>query len=160
VEKERRIPDPVLAARVQKFDDRFVERQHPVMDAVCTAVAEERPNAPWLVDSDVIEVYKALAATMKTLSSGIYYESLPGGAVRISLFRRLKALFDELMQPDPGANRPTLKVSEATDVLDFLTVAAEANSSVRPRSRRYIDWVSEMFGRNAPAQQSSGLIIP
>ena len=29
------------------------------------AVAEERPNAPWLVDTDVIEVYKALAAKFK-----------------------------------------------------------------------------------------------
>jgi hypothetical protein len=160
MEKERRIPDPVLAARVQKFDDSFVERNHQIMDAVCMAVAEERPNAPWLVDTDVIEVYKALVTTMKTLSSGIYYESLPEGPVRISLFHRLKALFDELMRPDPGGNRRTVKVSEAVDVLDFLTVAAEANSSVRPRSRRYIDWISEMFGRNAPAQHSSGLIIP
>jgi len=41
------------------------------------SVAEERLDSPWLVDNDVIEVYKALSATMKTLSSGIYYESLP-----------------------------------------------------------------------------------
>ena len=160
IEKEKRLPDPVLAAKVRKFDDSFVERNHQVMDAVCIAVAEERPNSQWLVDSDVIEVYKALVATMKTLSSGIYYETLPDGPVRISLFRRLKALLDELMQPDPGAARRTLKVSEAVDVLDFMTVAAEANSSIRPRSRRYLDWVSEMFSRNAPAQQSGGLIIP
>ena len=160
MEKERRIPDPELAAKVRKFDDSFVERNHQTMDAVCIAVAEERPNSPWLVDSDVIEVYKALVATMKTLSSGIYYESLPEGTVRISLFHRLKALFDELMQPDQAGARRTLKVSEAIDVLDFLTVAAEANSSVRPRSRRYVDWVSETFSRNMPAQQTSGLILP
>jgi len=160
MEKERRIPDPELEARVRRFDESFVERNHQAMDAVCIAVAEERPNAPWLVDSDVIEVYKALSATMKTLSSGIYYESLPDGTVRIALFHRLKALLDQLMQPDPDASRRTLKVSEAIDVLDFLTVAAEANSSVRPRSRRYIDWVSETFSGDAPAPQSSGLILP
>ena len=159
-EKERRIPDPELASRVRRFDNSFVERNHPVMDAVCMAVAEERPNSPWLRDTDVIDVYKALVATMKTLSSGIYYESLPEGAVRISLFRRLKALLDELMQPDSAAARRTLKVSEAIDILDFLTVAAEANSSVRPRSRRYVDWVSERFSRNPQTEQSSGLIIP
>ena len=44
------------------------------------AVAEERLASPWLVDRDVEEVYRALSATMKTLSSGIYYESLPEGA--------------------------------------------------------------------------------
>ena len=52
-------------------------------------------HGSWTVD--VEEVYRALSATMKTLSSGIYYESLPEGAVRISLFRRLKAILDALM---------------------------------------------------------------
>jgi hypothetical protein len=156
-ERENRIPDPELAAKVRRFDNSFVEHHHKIMDALCIAVAEERTTSSWLVDNDVIEVFRALGATMKTLSSGIYYESLPDGPVRLSLFRRLKALFDESMQPDPGAVRGILKVSDAIDVLDFLTVAAEANSSIRPRSRRYLDWVTEMFSK---PQQSSGLIIP
>src|SRR6185295_19407451 len=101
-EAEKRIPDPELAAKVRKYDHRFVERFNPALDAISRAVAEERMEAPWLVDTDVIEVYKALAATMKTLSSGIYYESLPEGPVRLSLFRRLKNAFDELMKPDPA----------------------------------------------------------
>lgn len=109
----------------------------------------------------MIEVYKALNATMKTLSSGIYYESLPDGAVRLSLFRRLKTLLDQLMQPDAHADRNVLKVSEIVDVLDFLTVACQMNSSVRPRSRRYLDWLSQRAGRtDAATERSSGLIIP
>jgi hypothetical protein len=96
---------------------------------------------------------------MKTLSSGIYYESLPEGLVRMSLFRRMKALLDEWMQPDPTAVRPVLKVTEAIDVLDFLTIVAQANSSIRPRSRRYLDWISEKFGERAEAK-SGGIILP
>jgi hypothetical protein len=46
------------------------------------------------------------------------------------------------------------------DILDFLTVVAQANSSIRPKSRRYLDWIAEKFAQRLPAQHSSGLIIP
>jgi len=84
---------------------------------------------------------------------------LPETPVRVSLFRRLKAALDSLMQPDPSAEHAVLKASEAVDVLEFVTVAALMNSSVRPRSRRYLDWIVETFGYPSP-QQSSGLILP
>lgn len=159
-EAEKRIPDPELARKVEKYSNEFVYRYSQVLDAISRSVVEERLQSPWLVDNDVVEVYKSLCATMKTLSSGIYYESLPDGSVRISLFRRLKAQIDELMQPAPNADRPTLKVSEALDALDFLTFAAQANSSVRPKSRRYLDWLTSMSGLASSAEQSSGLILP
>src|SRR5204862_4139140 len=108
----------------------------------------------------VIETYKALSATMNTLGSGIYYESLPDQPVRISLFRRIKTLLDQLMQPDPGADRRTLKVSEAIQILEFLTLAGQMNTTDRPRSRRYLDWITEMTGLSPQAPQSSGLILP
>ena len=97
---------------------------------------------------------------MKTLSGGIYYESLPDGPLRIGLFRRLKAVLDEVMQPAPDASLDALKVSEAIDLLDFLMVAAQANSSDRPKSRRYLDLLSRMAGRPSAAPASSGLILP
>lgn len=157
-EAEKRTPDPELAAKVQKYDDEFLYQFSPILDAISRAVVEERVESPWLVDNDVIEVYKALSATMKTLSSGIYYESLPEGPVRIALFRRLKTRIDELLQPN--AERRALKISEAVDILDFLSFAAQVNSSVRPKSRRYLDWLTSMAGAQSAAAQSSGLIIP
>jgi hypothetical protein len=159
-EAEKRTPDPQLAAKIQKYDDHFLHRYSQVLDIISRSVVEERLTSPWLVDNDVIEVYKSLGATMKTLSSGIYYESLPEGPARISLFRRLKSLLDQLMQPAASADRQALKVSEALDVLDFLTFAAEMNSSIRPRGRRYLDWLTSMAGVAPQAEQSSGLIIP
>jgi hypothetical protein len=158
-ELEKPIVDPELIAKIRKYGDDFIHRFQHVLEAVNRSVIEERLASPWLVDKDVIEVYKALAATMRTLSSGIYYETLPEGPVRLALFRRLKAVFDGLMSPDPRADHPILKSSEAVDVLDFVTVAAEMNSNVRPRCRRYLDWISETFGYPQP-QQSSGLILP
>jgi len=145
--------------KLRRYDNSFIERHNHVLNAINTGIVEERMASPWLVDKDVIEVFKALAATLRTLSSGIYYETLPEGTVRLSLFRRLKTVMDELMKPDGAGAHPILKASEAVDVLDFVTFAAQMNSSIRPRSRRYLDWLSETFGFPQP-QQSSGLIIP
>jgi hypothetical protein len=159
-EADKPIVEPELVEQLRKYDNSFIERHNHVLNAINAGIVEERLASPWLVDKDVIEVFKALAATMRTLSSGIYYESLPEGTVRLSLFRRLKAVIEELMKPDnaPTAH-PILKPSEAVAVLDFVTFAAQMNSSIRPRSRRYLDWLSETFGYPQP-QQSSGLIIP
>jgi len=160
-ESEKPIPDPELAAKMHTFSDRFVEEFHAVLDVLTVGILEERSNAPWLVDRDVMEVLKALKATLKTLSSGIYYESLPEAPTQHALFRRLKQIVDELMQPDPGGTHRVLKVSEAMDALDFLTIVLQANSSVRPKSRRYLDWISERFGGRMPSEPpSSGLILP
>jgi len=157
---EKPIPDPKVASKVHNYDERFVQRYHQVLDGITYAVVEEHMNSKWMVDNDVIEVYKRLNTTMKTLSSGIYYESLPESPVRLSLYRRLKALLDELMQPDPAGARITLKVSEAIDVLGFLTLVAEANCSVRPKGRRYLDWLAERFSGLSQTPQSSGIILP
>jgi hypothetical protein len=159
-ESERPIPDPEVAARVHQFDARFVEQFHPLLDLLTLAIAEERQGSAWLVDNDVIEVLKALKSTLHTLSSGIYYESLPDGPIRQALFRRLKEILDQLMEVNPTAEGRVLKVSEAKDVLDFMTVVALANSSVRPKSRRYLDWVAEKFADRMKPQQSTGIIIP
>src|SRR5712671_6159419 len=120
-EGDQRAPEPQLASVVQAFDKSFIYRHAPVLNAVCLGVLEERALTPWMVDSDVIEVFKNLTATMKTLSSGIYYETLPEGAVRVSLFRRLKDLFDGFVQPQPSNLEQSLKVSDAVDILNFLT---------------------------------------
>ena len=70
-EAEKRVPDTQLAAEVEKYDNEFVYRFSPILDAISKSVAEERLNSPWLVDNDVIEVYQSLSSTMKTLSGGI-----------------------------------------------------------------------------------------
>jgi hypothetical protein len=159
-ESEKPIPDPEVAAKVRQLDAGFLEEFRPLLDLLMLAIAEERQSSPWLVDNDVIEVLKALKTTLNTLASGIYYESLPEGPIRQGLFRRLKEIFDQLMQIEPTAERRILKVSEATDVIDFMTIVAQVNSSVRPKSRRYLDWVAEGFGDRMKPPQSTGLIIP
>jgi hypothetical protein len=158
-ESERKPPDRQLVARARSFRENFLAEYGPILNVLGKTVAEERLTSPWLVDRDVEEVYKALAATMRTLSSGIYYETLPEGPIRTSLFRRLKTVLDTLMSPSEGAQR-VVRVSEVLDMLDFLLLSLTANSSSRPKSRQYLDWLSEISGLAQPAPESSRLIIP
>ncbi len=159
-EAEKRAPDPELAAKLHKFDNAFLREYSGVLDVVSRAVAFEYMDSQWLVDNDVIEVYQAMAATMKTLSGGIHYENQPDGPVRQSLFRRVRALLDELMQPQEAVDRRALKVSEAVEVMEFLTFAAQINSNGRPRSRQYLDWLKSLATQAQAAGQPAGLIIP
>jgi hypothetical protein len=150
-----------VASKAGQFDSNFVYKFTPVLNAICGAVVAERAQSEWLVDNDVIEVYKALVATMKTLSSGIHYESLPDGSVRQSLFRQLKAVLDQMMQPQESADRRALRVSEAIEALEFLDFVAQANASVRPKGRRYLDLLGSNFSSVSEAQEpSAGLILP
>jgi hypothetical protein len=159
-EGDGRVPDPQLASAVQKFDKTFTYRHNPVLNAICFAICEERTATPWLLDTDVIEVFKDLAKTMKTLSSGIYYESLPESIVGVALFHRLKRLFDDFMQPQPQMLEESLKVSDAIDVLTFLTYFATVNSNKRPRSRQYLDLLSNMADQAAQEKRAGNLILP
>jgi hypothetical protein len=159
-EAEKHVSDPQVVSRARTFDQGFVSRHAANLDLLSRAIVEERMESPWLVDSDVLEVYKALSATLKTLSSGIYYETLPEGPVRISLFRRLKTALDGLMAPAMDRQQDLLKVSDALDLLEFLTLTANANSSQRPKSRQYLDWLAGLAGMPATAAKSADLIIP
>jgi len=158
-ESETRPLDPDVVARARSFKPNFVSEYGPVLEILGRAVAEERQRSPWIVDLDIMEAYRALSATMKTLSSGIHYETLPEGPARLAIFRQLKTILDSMMSPSDAQER-VLRVSEVLEILDFLYLAVAANSSGRPRSRQYLDWLSEMF-RVAPSSPESGrLIIP
>ena len=158
-ESETKPLDPDVVARARSFRPNFVSEYGPVLEIIGRAVAEERQQSPWMVDQDVMEVYRSLGATMKTLSSGIHYESLPEGPARIAMFRTLKAILDRMMSPTDSQQR-TLRVSEVLEVLDFLFLSVAANSSGRPRSRQYLDWLSAMFEVPAPSPGSGRLIVP
>jgi hypothetical protein len=158
-ESERKPLDPQLVARARSYSQSFLEQYAPVLEALGAALAEERMASPWLVDQDAADVYTALLATMKTLSSGIYYETLPEGPARLPLFRRLKSVLDSLLTPSDAQQR-VLRTSEVVSVLDFLLLSVRLNSSARPKSRQYLDWITNMSGLTAPPPESSRLIIP
>ena len=53
-----------------------------------------------------------------------------------------------------------VKAGQVLAVIDFLTYIATVNANNRPRSRQYLDGVSEATQMAQPAPLSSGLILP
>ena len=159
-ESDKKPVDTELLVRVRSFPQSFLNEYGPFLEMISRLVAEERLTSPWLVDIDVMEVYKALTATMKTLSGGIYYETLPESSAQLSLFRRVKTFLDVLMAPPAEARHRALKVSEILDMLAFLLLAATLNSSGRPKSRQYLDWLAAASGMAEPRASTSRLILP
>jgi len=64
------------------------------------------------------------------------------------------------LQPNPANLEQSLKVSDAVDVLNFLTFAATVNSNSRPRSRQYLDLLNTMLEQAEPVKQAPSLIVP
>ena len=159
-DSERKQVDPDIVARARPFNQRYLNEYGPLLELLSRVVAEERMVAPWLLDSDVKAVYEALSATMKTLDSGIYYETLPDSSATFSLFRRLKTFLDNFMSPPAEAQHRPLRLSEILSLVDFLILAVMVNSSGRPRSRQYLDWVTAASGMTPPPAESSRLILP
>ena len=59
-EADKPIVEPELVAQLRKYDNSFIERHNHVLNAINAGIVEERMASPWLVDKDVIEVFKAL----------------------------------------------------------------------------------------------------
>jgi hypothetical protein len=150
-----RLNSPELA----RYDAFFVNRYGGLIYVLSSLTVAEREDSPGLVDLDVVETYKALQATMKTLESGIYYETLPEGAARMSLFRRLKEMLDKAMQPQQEAGANALRPAEAIEVLGFLIFSASLEVGARPRSRRYLDWLSARAKGAQPAREEGSRIV-
>jgi hypothetical protein len=139
----RQVPSEGSTER-REFSQQFRHRFAMVITALAQVILEERAENPSLLDSDVRDALTALQATVRTLSAGIYYETLPeGSGGAISLYRRLRAFLDQMMQPDSDQT-DLLPPSDAPDVLDFIAVSVELHSGGRPKSRRYLDWLSSV----------------
>ncbi len=154
----------------REFSQQFRRKNAVFVTAFADAIVRQRASDPSLLDQDVRDAFAALAATVRTLDSGIYYETLPENRDALGLYRRIRSLVDEMIQPQ-ASGPSALRVSEAPDVIDFVLVSVELHSGGRPKSRRFLDWLSSTLppGDSVPPDTGSegpdrgggsGLIIP
>jgi hypothetical protein len=150
----------------RQFSQQFRHRYAMVITALAHAILEERQVQPALLDRDVQDAFEALRATANTLSSGLYYDTpTEGGLAARGLHQRVRTLLERMMAPAPSGATP-LRPADAADVLDFVIVSVELHSAGRPKSRRYLDWLSAALPPPPPASppsgddDSGGVIVP
>ena len=141
-------------------NQQLLYRNATSINAAAQAILEERLRSPSMVDQDVEVALDALKTAMKTLSSGIYYETLPSsGAQAMALYRRLKAVLEQLMAPQGAVGVNAIRVSDIPEVLEFILSTVRSRSSGRPKSRQYLAWLASVVEepvRDRPSQ----LILP
>ena len=141
------------------FSQQFRHRCGGAITVLAQSVLAERGENPSLLDSDVRAAFEALQATMKTLEAGIHYETLPeGSAGAMGLYRRVQPLIDLMMKPQ-GVAYDALRAGDVPEVFDFIIVSVDLHSGGRPKSRRYLDWLSSVAPVPA-ADNRDSLILP
>ena len=117
---------------------------------------------PKTTDNDLQAAIKQLVRTYETLSSGIYYESLPEEGAQIGLFREIKKFLDEFQEAErkKGSLTP-VREGDVIRSLAFLARLAALRSNGRARGRAFIDFLRQMYPESATGSpEEPRLIVP
>jgi hypothetical protein len=117
---------------------------------------------PATTDADVLAALEALAATYKTLSSGIFYERPPDPSLARGLYAALAQFLDESKQQTAGGTTDLpAKDSQVFFLLVFLYRMGLLRTNGRPRARRFLEFLRGQFPA-APElkREESRIIVP
>lgn len=144
----------------------FLYEHEPLLGGMSFAVARMARTDRSLYDVDVIAALTAMVKTYETLvNSGLHYESPvahAGQQAVIGELQRTLAEYREVEEKHRGYS--TLRDSEVLKGVVFLLRLALGKTSGRPRSRAFLDFVSDQFpeqsSAGAGAESGSRIIVP
>jgi hypothetical protein len=150
-----------------EIGEHFVYEHQHLMLGLTYALAKRGRADRSLVDTDLISALTALAKSYQTLvNSGLHYElpvaSAPQQRVAAEIQNLLKE-YRETEQKHMGYVR--LRDSEVLEALVFLVRMAHGRTSGRPKSRAFIEFVSDQFPQKqsallTPEDAQSSIIVP
>jgi hypothetical protein len=113
-----------------------------------------------LSDADVFDAVRAMAETVRTLISGIYYERPPGGAVAAGLYAAIaKFIEDEKKRTADNPQIPALKNTDIFHLLVFFLRFGRLRSNGRLRTRAFIEFLRAQFPREVGLPKEEPRII-
>jgi hypothetical protein len=145
---EERLPQDVLRTQEQ------------LMSLLAFQIAKFAVVGPTATDVDVLAGIAALAATYKTLQSGLIYEKVPEIPVQRDLYRALMNFLDEIKQKAAeGGNSEAIKDKDVFHLAVFFYRMGLLRSNGRPRSRRFIEFLRGQFPQAEVAKREEPRII-
>ena len=144
-----------------EVSDGFLAEHEQLIGQIGFRLLRHALENPKTTDHDMQEAMEKLIRTYETLSSGIYYESLPEEGSQIGVFRDLKKFLDEYQekQRQQGSLTP-LREEDVIRSLVFLRRLAALHSNQRVRGRAFIDFLQGTFPETATSKEESRLIVP
>jgi len=165
-EARRHEPEPILLAKDIPFpeieiSDGFLAEHEQFIGRIAFQLLRHSLENPKTTDNDLQGAMEKLVRTYETLSSGIYYESLPEEASQIAAFRDVKKFLDDYQEKErqKGSLTP-LREADVIRALVFLSRLAAVHSNHRARGRAFIDFLRGTYPESAVPKEESRLIVP
>jgi len=131
-----------------------------LMAALAFQTAKFASIQPTTADRDVAASLAALAATYKTLQSGLLYEKIPDIPVQRDLYLALSQFLTEIKQKAAeSGNSAALKDVAIFQAIVFLYRMGLLRSNGRPRSRRFIEFLRRQFPQAEELKREEPRII-
>jgi hypothetical protein len=144
-----------------EVSDAFLAEREQLIGQIGLRMVRYALEHPKTVDNDLQAAMEKLVKTYETLSSGIYYESLPDEGSQIGLFRDVKKFLDEYQEAErkKGGLMP-IKESDVIQSLVFLSRLGVLHSNQRPRGRAFLDFLRHLYPEAAIRPDEPKLIVP
>ena len=145
---EERLPPDILRSQQQ------------LMSLLAFQIAKFASSEPTATDPDVLAAVAALAATYKTLQSGLLYEKIPEIPAQRNLYLALTEFLKEIKQKAAESGNPgAIKDISVFHVAVFFYRMGTLRSNGRPRSRRFIEFLRGQFPEAQESEREEPRII-
>src|SRR4051812_12027433 len=125
-----------------RVTDTFLRDHEPLLVALGQAVLFAALETPGAVDFDVREALAALIRTLRTLESGLYYETRPENMVAAEIGRRIQASITEFRNAENERQQITkTRDSDILAALVFLQRLEFGRNNGRKRGRAFVDFL-------------------
>jgi len=138
----------------------FVYERWPVITGLAATILNFQIQHKDLSDGAVCAAIEALAETLRTLGSGIYYERPPDAPIARALYARIAEFLQEFKKNDAGRTAiPSLTDTDVFHLLVFLLRVARQETNGRSRSRAFLGFLRARFPLPAEAEKEVPRII-
>jgi hypothetical protein len=144
----------------ERLPQDILHSQQQLMSLLAFQIAKFASVEPRATDPDALAAIAALAATYKTLQSGLLYEKIPEIPAQRDLYLALTKFLDQIKsEAAEKGNSGAVKDSSVFHVAVFLYRMGTLRSNGRPRSRRFIEFLRAQFPQAGPPQREEPRII-
>jgi hypothetical protein len=145
-EHRKPIPAEEFPYRDLQVPPDFVYERWPVVTGIATTILNFQIQNKDLHDSAVCSAIEALAETLRTLGTGIYYERPPDAPLARALYGQIAQFVQELRKEEAGrVGLPALKDADVFQLLVFLLRVGKQETNGRPLSRAFLDFLRARF---------------
>lgn len=155
-------PDEFPNQDIRVTED-FIRDHEALLLAAGRAVFFAAIETPGAVDNDLRAAFAALIRTLRTLESGLYYETRPDNLVAAELCRRIQAAVTEFRRRETEELRITkTRDADVLVVFAFLQRLEIDRNNGRKRGRAFIDFLRSQFpsepGESPPVSAPSLIV--